>query len=128
MKITRSILKILLVLFIIITISSNISYGISWTEIFGGGDDFIKEGKEQGSTIDTDSLRTETGSIYNILLALGIALAVIIGAILGIKFMTGGIEEQSKIKEQLIPYIIGCVIIFGAFGIWKIVVTLLAKI
>ena len=42
--------------------------------------------------------------------------------------MVGSVEEQAKIKETLIPYVIGCVIIFGAFGIWKLLVTLLSSI
>ena len=29
---------------------------------------------------------------------------------------------QTKVKESMIPFIIGCVVVFGAFGIWKAVV------
>ena len=51
-------------------------------------------------------------------------VAVLIGAILGIKFMIGSVEEKAEIKAALVPFIIGCVVVFGAFGIWKIVVTI----
>ena len=64
-------------------------------------------------------------TIYNILLVVGIALAVVIAAILGIKFITGGIEAQVDVKKALVPYIAGCVVIFGAFIIWKIVLQIL---
>ena len=37
----------------------------------------------------------------------------------------GSIEEKAEIKTMLIPYIIGCVVVFGAFTIWKIVVDIL---
>lgn len=60
--------------------------------------------------------------------ALGIALSVIVGSLIGIKFMFGGIEEKVKMKEVIIPYIIGCVIVFGAFGIWKLVIILITPI
>ena len=33
-------------------------------------------------------------------------------------------EGQAKVKEMLIPFIIGCVIVFGGFGIWKIALKL----
>lgn len=68
------------------------------------------------------------GKIYYGLMALGICLAVIIGAILGIKIMWGSIEQQVKAKEMLIPYAIGCIVIFGAFGIWKLCINIFAKI
>jgi hypothetical protein len=47
-----------------------------------------------------------------------------VGTVLGIKFMLGSIEEKAKIKEVLIPYILGCVVVFGAYGIWRLVITL----
>ena len=47
------------------------------------------------------------------------------GAILGIQFITGSVEQKAKVKDSLIPFIVGCVAIFGAFGIWKLVITLL---
>ena len=55
-------------------------------------------------------------------------IAFIIGMILAMQFMTGSIEAKSKVKESLIPYIAGCVVIFGAFGIWKLVVIILRNI
>lgn len=55
----------------------------------------------------------------------GIAVAIIIGLVLGIQFMAGSVEQKAKVKDSLIPYIVGCVVIFGAFGIWKIVLTVL---
>lgn len=44
---------------------------------------------------------------------------------MGINFVMGGIEEKSEIKAMLIPYIIGCIVVFGAFAIWKAVVDIL---
>ena len=38
------------------------------------------------------------------------------------------IEEKAEIKTMLIPYIIGCVVVFGAFTIWKIVVDILQSV
>ena len=53
-------------------------------------------------------------------------MAVIIGMVIGIQFMTASVEEKAKIKESLVPYVVGCVVVFGAFGIWKLAVTVLS--
>ena len=96
------------------------------TSVITGGDDFINAGKGDNTTsIDYGKLQNTSNEIYNILLTCAVIVAVIISAILGIKFMLGSMEEKAQIKEKLIPYVIGCVIIFGAFGIWKIVLTVL---
>ena len=65
--------------------------------------------------------------LYNALLIIGIIIAVIVGAILGIKFMMGSVGEKADIEKLLVPYVVGCIIVFGAFGIWKLVVTILAN-
>ena len=76
----------------------------------------------------TTSLSNFSKTISGILLAVGIAASVIVGGILGIQFMTGSIDAKAKVKELLIPYIVGCVVIFGAFVIWQLMVTLLGEI
>jgi len=87
--------------------------------------DFIREGEEANSPIALSSMQDLSSTVYNILLILGVILAAVVGAILGIKFMTGSIEEQVDVKKALVPYVAGCVVIFGAFTIWKIVVTII---
>lgn len=42
--------------------------------------------------------------------------------------MVGSVEQKAKVKDSLLPYIIGCIVIFGAFGIWKLVLTILENI
>lgn len=96
--------------------------GIS--EVITGGDNFVQAGKDQGVTIDKSKIQETSNAIYNILLILGMCIAVAISGILGIQFMIGSAEEKAKIKDSLIPFIIGCIVIFGAFGIWKIFITI----
>ena len=42
----------------------------------------------------------------------------------GIKLIKEAVEEKAKIKELMVPYIVGCIVMFSAFTIWKIVVTI----
>ena len=37
------------------------------------------------------------------------------------------VEEKANIKEVLVPYVVGCIVIFGAFAIWKLIVTILGN-
>ena len=66
--------------------------------------------------------------MYNILLGIGVFLAVAVGMYLAIKFMLASAEDKAKVKESLVPYIAGCVVIFGAFTIWKLAIVLLSGI
>lgn len=68
--------------------------------------------------------RNGASELYYIVLGIGIILAFVIGIILGIQFMVSGVEGQAKVKEKLIPYFIGCIVIFGGLGIWRFVVYL----
>lgn len=89
-------------------------------------DSFIETG--DNNKLQISSLQAFSRNIYNILLTIGIVVAVLTGAIIGIKYMLGSVEEKADIKGLLIPYIAGCVIIFGSFAIWKLIVTLLQGI
>lgn len=42
--------------------------------------------------------------------------------------MTGSVEQKAKVKDSLVPYVAGCIVIFGAFGIWKMVLTILENV
>ncbi len=92
--------------------------------IFSDGKSFLQHGDDISETLETGKLEGTSDYIYNILLGIGIMVAVIIGMILGIQFMAASAGEKAKVKEALIPYVIGCIVVFGSFTIWKIVVNI----
>lgn len=96
--------------------SSNLDDMISDADKFIGNGDL---------TYNADDLSNVSNTIFNILVTVGIIIAVLMGAILGIKLMISGVEEKAQVKKLLMPYVVGCIIIFGGFGIWKLVVTIL---
>lgn len=124
--------KVVIVMIIFQIMFIPISNAFSLDSIINSGKQFLQDGQANSDNIlsgeNEQNLKDMTGQIYNILFGIGVGLSVIIGAILGIKYMTGTIEDQAKIKETLIPYIIGCIVVFGAFGIWKIVITIGGKV
>lgn len=93
-------------------------------QVIKGGDDFLEAGKSGEALIDEGKLQDTSKTIYNILLLIGICVAVVISAILGLQFIIGSAEEKAKISEALIPFAIGCVVVFGAFGIWAIFINI----
>lgn len=128
-RISQIIIKIFIIVLLIQLMYVPVCHAGFWGDIFKAGDEFLEQGKVSGDdVVDETQVQDEFNKIYNILFAIGVALSVIVGAVLGIKFMVGSVEEQAKIKETLIPYVVGCIIIFGAFGIWKLLVTLLSSI
>ena len=97
----------------------------SLDDMIGDADKFLNSSAEPA--IKSSALQSFSNKFYNIFLTVGIIVAVIIGMVLGIKFMVGGTEEKANIKEVLVPYVVGCIVIFGAFAIWKLVVTILSN-
>lgn len=111
----------ILIIFILIICLWN-SY--SFADISSDAESFL-DASSGDSAGNTEKMTEAIGDIAGVLTGAGFIVAVIIAAVLGIQFMTGGAEEKAKIKESIIPYVCGCVVIFGALGIWRLVVGLL---
>lgn len=124
-KKTIWIILIILILSFSVNIGYTQVYATTVDDVMGGAKNFVS-----GTTdhIDSDTLEDMSDFIYNILLGIAIVAAVIVGMVLGIQFMIAGADEKAKIKESLIPYVVSCVVIFGAFGIWNLLVTLFNQI
>ena len=119
--------------------SFNIVYAAEDTlsDIFSDGDKFLEaENNKNNNGILSDQemqkaqdqINDASSIIYNVLFGIGMVVAVVVGSILGIQFMISTVDEKAEIKKTLIVYVVGCVILFGAFGIWKIVVNLLKDV
>ena len=123
---TKVLIIILIIVINVMFFNINIVQASGISDVFSGGDDFLSTSKNVNNrvSIDESQLKSTSTMIYNILLILGMCVAVIVAAILGIKFMIGSMEEQAKVKEALIPFVIGCIVVFGAFGIWKIFINI----
>lgn len=114
----------ILIIFILMICSTHIVQATTISNIIQGADGFITNGSSS-DMIAGDKIENLSDIIYNVLLILGTVIAVIVGSVLGIQFITGSVEQKAKVKDSLIPFVIGCVVIFGAFGIWKLVITIL---
>lgn len=63
--------------------------------------------------------------LAGLLMGLGIFVVAIVGVILGIRLMFTQPDQKARAQEALVIYIVGAVIIFGAVGIWRLLITIL---
>lgn len=99
----KKVLKISTVLIIIITLI------LISTNAFALFDDLdkYKPNDPKNPSEFTDEVSIILGAVRNI----GIITAVISLMIIGVKYIIGSVEEKSKYKETLLPWIIGCIML-----------------
>ena len=96
----------------------------SLDDIMNNGNSFLNAGSESSTMIDQNDLKSLSNFISGVLLTIAIGVTVITGAIMGLNFITQSIEETAKVKESMVPWIIGIIVSFGAFTIWEVAVNL----
>ena len=101
------------------------SKALSFDSIFGGAQDFISKGNESSSQgISDGSLENISNEVSGILLTIAVAVTVISAAAMGINFAIQTVEDKAKIKESMVPWLIGVFVSFGAYGIWEFVMSI----
>ena len=129
--------KILIVFIFIMMLTSffsiaNVYASLTVDDIFAKGDEFLQRGEEENKNssagIKEDVLKSNQKWMYNLFFGFGLTIAVGVGIVLGIQYVMGSVEKKADLKQALIGYLFACLILFGAFGIWKIVVNILIDI
>ena len=116
----NKILKMLIFIIITILVISILNVKLYATdEVISGAQEFLEAGRTE--TLNVDNVKAASNSLFNIFSVVGTVIVIAVGLVLGLQFIMGSIEEKVKVKEALIPYSIGSIVIFGAFAIWKIV-------
>lgn len=123
MKIKQRFVMILLFIILVNSIGVKPCYALdNLGGLIANPDIFISKGNKQDTIMNKENVRAVSDSIYNILLIIATVLAVGIISILGIKYMIGSAEGKAEVKDSLIPFIVGCIVVFGSFTIWKVVI------
>lgn len=118
--------KVLIVIIICVILMFNLPThsraALSVDDIFSGANSFISAGSESSAKgITSDELNNISQTVSGILLTIAIAVTFISIAVMGINFAIQTVEDKAKIKEAMVPWVIGVFISFGAYGIWKMV-------
>lgn len=61
----------------------------------------------------TTRVRTLIGDILGVIQIIGTIISIVMLIVIGIKYMTGSVEERSEYKQTLKPYIIGAFLLFS---------------
>lgn len=124
-KYKKLLINVMAIFIIVFNLFIPNAYAGPLQDIMNRAEGFVNNGENGGNVINNDALKEGSNTLYNVLLVIGIAVAFIWGIVLGIQFITGSLGEKADVKKNLIVYLVGCVIIFGAFGIWKLLLQLL---
>lgn len=79
-----------------------------------------------GSDIATE-IASPFVELGQILTLIGAGVMVAVTAYMGIKYITASPEGQAKLKQQLIGLFVSGIVIFGAYGIWTIVLRIVSQ-
>lgn len=85
---------------------------------------------EPDELTDSDTLLAfqKTGTIVSGLTILGTVIAIAGIMILGIKYMMGSVEQKADYKKTMIPYLVGCILIFTITRIVSIIYNLVSQV
>lgn len=77
---------------------------------------------------DYKSVVELASTIVGALTTVGIVVAVVGIIIIGIKYMTGSVEQKAEYKKTMVPYLVGCVFIFAISTIVSIIYNLVTQL
>ena len=111
-NIVKTVVFIMIIL-MIITINST-TYGFSVSDL-------------QGTKFDNANAKSLVNVLITAFSVIGSVISVVVLVVLGIKYMLGSTEEKAQYKQSLLPYVIGCILVFAASPIAGIVYSIIPK-
>ena len=119
--------KVMLILISMILILSTPLYStaFSFDSLIEAGDSFIEEGNaSEADGLSEEDLKPISDSMSNVLLVIAVGVTLITAVMMAINFTIKSVEEKADIKKSMIPWVIGIFITFGAYGIWRITMSI----
>lgn len=120
-NINRLIKCIFMVIILTVLFLSTTVEAVTLDEMTTKANKFVEEGSK--TKIDFNPITEEFADLGKILTTIGAGVMVAVVTYMGIKYLISGPEAQAKLKIQLIGVLVSGIVIFGAYTIWKIVVS-----
>ncbi len=117
MKKSIKLISALLLIVMLVSTFSTICYGKDIVTDIG-----TKAEASEGA--DISKLKTTAGDILKTIRNIAAVVAVVIVAILGIKYMLGSVEEKAEYKKSFVPLIVGVIVVFAAVQIATMIVSI----
>ena len=129
-KVIVKIITAILIISALIVYIPTISSASFLDNVIKSAGEFTKTENDPSITnsVNDSQILDTTKTIYSILMTAGIIIAAGVILVLGIQIMMGSLEQKAKAKEMLIPFVVGCVVIFGSLTIWRFVVNIASSI
>lgn len=110
--------KVLITTILILLIFTNISNFVYASDVLTNPGAYNPGGSVIPNNGDRE-IEQMTSKILTILSNIGVVVSIVSTAIIGIKYIIGSVEERAKYKENIFPYIVGIVLLFGISMIIK---------
>ena len=81
---------------------------------------------EGANAANTGNLTNLGAKIINVIQVVGVIVAIVVILILGIKYMTGSVEQKAEYKKTMIPYVIGAILLVAGTTIVKAVYNIIS--
>lgn len=124
-KITKILILTILIFIILGTFSKVFCFSLD--DIFGAGKEFIDRGSQNAVISTTDAIN-EFIPVGITLVGIATIVLIIVGLIMGVKYMIAGANEKAQLKQKLIYFIISVVLVYGATGIFALVIQIFNNI
>ena len=89
--------------------------------------DFYTEFEDLESE-EVEKVEETAGQVLSVITNIGAIVSFLVPAILGIKYMIGSVEDKAEYKKDIIPYLVGAVLLFGICTVVKMLQILGNKI
>lgn len=88
----------------------------NFTDVFDDIDKYIPGDSSDG----VDKLTDKASIILTVITNIAMVVAVLMLAIIGLKYMLGSVEEKAEYKKDMIPYLVGAALVFSITVIVKV--------
>ena len=109
-------------------INTNVSFAVSLESMEKDAKDFIQKGKDKSGDF-TPVVGTVTvyfQGLGQILRIVGAGVLVAVVSYMGIKYMISPPDKQADLKNRLIYVVVAGIVIFGAYGIWRAILSVVS--
>ena len=103
----------------ILTVVLLVAMIVMWaSNVFAAPNDIIAQIENGANTnVDTSSIANMAGKIIAYLRNAAVIIGVVIIIILGIKYMTGSVEEKAGYQKSFVPLVVGIIVVVAATSI-----------
>lgn len=99
----------------------------SGSSIISAASNFIGTGSNQANGVTTTGVTSVLSFAASVVATIGMFILVIATLILGIQYLTANPQRQAGLRAQMVGLLWASVVVFGAYGIWNLLVTIVAS-